>query len=948
MTDRDRTHESVINAVLAQALQERLGLSAVAETLYSGARPDIVVRLPQGPVVIETEIAPAPTVEADALSRFSLAIDGKPVHNAYAVKLPAQLRATNQQWLRERISSASLEWQEWRSDLTCGPKQSGSLAALAQAVTLTTPSVGNTEDAVDILDKGARLAGARLYSSPGTLARVAQVFGSAPSDEAANMAALVIINAMVFQERLANAEGAYRTVASAFSNNVFSTAQLLRIWDEILDIDYYPIFKMARDVVKELSGVEASGVLERCYKTVDELLATGAVGRHDIAGRIFNQLVSERELLAAYYTTIPSSTLLAGLALSPGKWPGVDWGNAEELARLRVIDPACGTGTLLMAAYRQILQNHASAENPALYDPAGLHRALVEKVTMGADVVQAAIHLTAATLAAMSPSTRFDRMELHTFRLGRDNTGEVKLGSLDWLDSDETQATFSAAQERVGAASAAGGFVQRPQVDLVISNPPYTRRGSDGGNEESIARVFSLPAGDKDSRDAISKRTSALLAGTPANLTAGHGSSFLVLADRMLNPGGRVAFVLPVTALAGDSWSAVRKMLSSRYELEFVVTSHDAEMRSISYETEIAETLVVGRRLRDGETPASRGVFVNLWRAPRRETDALALVKGITAMASAPLLRSDGPPVGGSPLIIGGETWGEMADGPLGEAPWATARWRRMLTGQFTAALERGELWTADGAQIAGHIPVSPMREICNVGPQDRQIRGSLGRFDSYHGWNEQEQFPAIWSHTEAAHQTLAAEPNAYLIPKPDRNHNPIWAQAGTLHITRDVQYDSQRIGAVCTDFRALGIRAWFTLRVNVDDPVDRSKRERAMALWLNSTLGLLLHANQANRAQAGRGTGSRAMLEDLLTLDVRRLQAWQLDQAQAIWNAVSRSEFKSFHQCAVDPARIELDRRVVRDLLGLGDDVVAAVANLRLLLANDPSIHGSKEPALP
>ena len=94
----------------------------------------------------------------------------------------------------------------------------------------------------------------------------------------------------------------------------------------------------------------------------------------------------------------------------------------------------------------------------------------------------------------------------------------------------------------MGAVSGAGGVVQRPQVDLVISNPPYTRRGSDGGNEESIARVFSLPVGDKESQEAIKDRTSDLLAGTPANQIAGHGTSFVVLADRMVNPGGRIAF----------------------------------------------------------------------------------------------------------------------------------------------------------------------------------------------------------------------------------------------------------------------------------------------------------------------------------------------------------------------------------------------------------------------
>ena len=70
-----------------------------------------------------------------------------------------------------------------------------------------------------------------------------------------------------------------------------------------------------------------------------------------------------------------------------------------------------------MAAYRQMVQNHTAAA-PTGSDNALLHKALVEKVIIGADVVQAAIHLTAATLAAMSPSVRFDEMLLHTVQAG--------------------------------------------------------------------------------------------------------------------------------------------------------------------------------------------------------------------------------------------------------------------------------------------------------------------------------------------------------------------------------------------------------------------------------------------------------------------------------------------------------------------------------------------------
>ena len=127
-----------------------------------------------------------------------------------------------------------------------------------------------------------------------------------------------------------------------------------------------------------------------------------------------------------------------------------------------------------------------------------------------------------------------------------------------------------------------------------------------------------------------------------------------------------------------------------------------------------------------------------------------------------------------------------------------------------------------------------------------------------------------------------------------------------------------------------------------------RSRREMALALWCNSSLGMLLHANHSNRAQEGRGTGNKGMLETLTTLDVRKLESWQLDEAQTIWRDFSERKFQPFYQCVVDPARIELDERVVRDMLGLGESAVTAVAKLRMLLASDPSIHGSKKPEVP
>ena len=147
----------------------------------------------------------------------------------------------------------------------------------------------------------------------------------------------------------------------------------------------------------------------------------------------------------------------------------------------------------------------------------------------------------------------------------------------------------------------------------------------------------------------------------------------------MVKPDGRLALVLPVTALFGESWRGIRQMLTSKYEVEFVVSSHDPRTSLLSYDTSIAEALVVARRLVEDESPSGRGVFVNLRRAAYRETDALAITNAVNAAASTPVHRSDGPPVGGSPVMVGGEQWGEIMHGPLGADSWKAARveeWR--------------------------------------------------------------------------------------------------------------------------------------------------------------------------------------------------------------------------------------------------------------------------------
>ena len=231
----DRSHESVINDALATLFRERAGLIASSETLHVGVRPDIIVRTPDGPVIVEVELEPARTLEADALSRLGTEIDGRKVQVAFAVAIPEVIRTVAQQHLQARLAAINMRWQEWRSDGTSGPKIAGSFATLARSIQQATAPAARLEEAVATLDEGARRAGARLYSSPGTLARVASVFGSPPGDEPANMGALVIINAMVFQERLASINPDVLPLEATRDQGHISKVILIRAWDTILD-----------------------------------------------------------------------------------------------------------------------------------------------------------------------------------------------------------------------------------------------------------------------------------------------------------------------------------------------------------------------------------------------------------------------------------------------------------------------------------------------------------------------------------------------------------------------------------------------------------------------------------------------------------------------------------------------------------------------------------------
>ena len=142
------------------------------------------------------------------------------------------------------------------------------------------------------------------------------------------------------------------------------------------------------------------------------------------------------------------------------------------------------------------------------------------------------------------------------------------------------------------------------------------------------------------------------------------------------------------------------------------------------------------------------------------------------------------------------------------------------------------------------------------------------------------------------------------------------------------------------TERKCIGGRAWPS--VIFETPA----HEYAFALWCNSTLGLLLHWWTSNKTQSGRGTTTVTGIPRIPSLDVRALSAEQHAAAREAFHALQERRFLPFDQIDEDPARAELDRRLLVDVLGLPESLCEPDGTMDLLrrkLAAEPQIHGGK-----
>ena len=978
--------EHTINDALASVLREGrrawrdVGIvhSETTGMLKDGnGRPDILVlEHDVSPVAIETEVLPAVTVEPEARARLGSSIksNGRLILSSIAVRLPLRLRSFTNGALRSEILAATdlemalftggspttaARWpqNQWMTGSVTD------LSFLTQAASVP-PEV--IDKAADELMAGIREA-AGLFSETtsskaGAMEKIADELRQESGEQTWRMASAIVANAFVFHESLAGGPGKLGKIKSLEelkSKGNLTKSGVLNEWRAILEVNYWSIFDIARRILEHTPGSISKPVIDTMAKTAARLLEHRLMRSHDLTGAVFQRLIADRKFLAAYYTMPASAALLAGLTIRAGESPaGKPWSDTDALKHARIADFACGTGTLLSAAYQRIGQLHEMAGG----DASKLHSYMMGGSLVGCDVLPAAAHLTAATLASVHPTQTYAESSIMTLAYGRQAKKEIALGSIDLMDAQRRfeilEITAKAVQGTGAVSKDIWSSLPHEGFDIVIMNPPFTRDTGQEGKKKGVRNpMFAAFAADTNTQRLTAATLKSLTRGTSAHGNAGEASIFLVLAHRKLKNDGTLAMVLPLSFMLGDAWADSRELIAKNYRDLIFVSNAGLGGTDVSFsaDTGMGECLLVGRK----GGGSKRAMFVTLNERPASTISGSAIAMRIQVAKEQGLLRKleDGP-TGGTPILIGNEMIGQAVDAPL-NGGWNLARVRDFSLAQTAFQLVKGHLWLAGMKKTEQRsVPITTVSKLGKIGPYHADINGRTqdggirGPFDIHPAPKKgTATYPVLWAHdAEREYSISFAEDCEAIAVKGDTKADQIiidqkvenvWGTASHCHFNVNFQFNSQATGMQYTPRLTLGGRAWLSLKMKSQD------KEKALVLWANTSLGLLLHWWYSNRQQIGRGNIGKSVLENLAVLDVDKLTDDQLAQSRKTFKDFADRKMRPMHEIDQDDVRRELDKAVLTEVLGLPESLHAdegPLGLLRMKLATEPSVLGHKK----
>lgn len=672
------------------------------------------------------------------------------------------------------------------------------------------------------------------------------------------LALFTAFNAMVVHQALsisgrADAEVEPLSVGRGVPEGSFK-AWLVDQWVYILaTANHEPVFDLALKVLEETPAhPQIERVLRQLARAAESIVGSKALLKHDISGRLYHRLLLRdvAKGLATYYTSIPAAHLLARLAVES---PGIrlHWENGEKPPI--VADLACGSGTLLSAAYTALLDEWTQRElgHGSEVDDASLlqfHQGMLQSSLFGFDVLEYATHLAASWLTLRLPEAEVRKMNIYTLPLG--GPGEPWLGSLSATVRSDS---VSFAQARALTGDAVGGGtaaspmerrtkpVRMPRPNLILMNPPYARTGNVG---KSIL-LGHLPPDERkrvlEGLKGLANRIRSDLGESAGN--AGLAPMFVWLAGKAASDSGRLSFVLPRALFGGVFWEVIREFLLERFRIDHLVICYDPSYSwAWSENTDLSEVLLVASR-KDGLDPAAvhedaRVTYV--YNRPRSGLEGKILAGRILELSPEPPGRS-------TQIAFGKRHIASTYRVP--QTDLSRFRTWNVPIGFASEELNRAVVNLVSDSQFLGHgLPCAPLAKLLahrqekrggkvasvpligyDVSPYSRHIRrGGPVELDALEGANEDTLGKLLVNPNSLVH--VAGDDTVF----PQTASNLL-----IVGVARFWLFTSSLL-AVTTTRPAVSNALWTIRLRGPDKGFATLDAHRAQALWLNSTPGLL------------------------------------------------------------------------------------------------------------
>jgi len=755
------------------------------------------------------------------------------------------------------------------------------------------------------------------------------------STDACTVAALILCNAMLMHERIVQSNNSqFENIAGVEEVRAHKTPEklLVREWKRILEHDYEPVFRQPLNLLERIhyTGRVSSGVrvalnvlAENAVDTAERYAKMGM----DHAGPLFQRVMKNKASDGAFFTLPVAATLVAELVLDSVAPPDDSrWCRPEIWESDAILDPACGSGTLLMAILTAVKRR---AENLGASDQhiSLIHKTMVESSLTGLDINPQSLQIAACQQTIGDTSVSYQEMGLWKMPHGAQGnadatvvgTNDVALGSLELLvDGLERKHQLDLGIERntffeknlaktklsgIPSSTVEERLRNRlKRTRIAIFNPPYTNSTgrSDKFTEPVKKAMQRREAWIKDHAVKVFTEQIDVISSSSAS------TFFTPLINAVLDGNyGVVGKVMPTIACTTASGVNERKFFARQFHISNIVTLHGYGEPNWSTETDINESIMILTRDVDRDLPTT---FVALRKRPSNQDEAVELAERI---------RSGD---------VG--DWGKSMNWPrkyMLNGDWSPGIWFHMELAEVARLIRErsSKLFVNKGSWKQ----LYELADAYSTGPSLRQKRKWRISVDG-----EKPDIAVCKSKGESIHKCLLSNPETgYVAVNPNSKKRDIELMSNKysrLLITEGQATDSGRLSAIAVSTPAVG-GGWVPVS-NVDE-----QTVKAWVVYLNSTLGrisiLSLRRKKLNFGQYAVGD----LKQLIVPVSKKREQVLPLLEAFEETKSMEVNQFRD-GDC---PARLKWDE-AVSEVTGVS---LNKLNKWRQLLNSEPSVLGNK-----